>query len=113
MKHDFSGGPLFFSHDIYGNMHFLPNTFCRLCHQNIPRPEREDELCPGDASTLDEFEKGYAERSGLTVERLHELGLHAEPCDCGADKCHGWQMVSQGEREMRELLRNINEKENP
>jgi len=49
--------------------------------------------------TKDEFEKSYAERSGLTVEALHKLGLKAHPCECGAYNCPGWQMVS--ERQLR------------
>lgn len=44
--------------------------------------------------TKDEFEAGYAERSGLTVAELHELGMHVEPCACGEEGCHGWQMMS-------------------
>ena len=44
--------------------------------------------------TLAEFEQGYAERSGMTVAKLHELGQHGEPCDCGEEGCHGWKMVS-------------------
>lgn len=40
----------------------------------------------------DEFESYYAKGSNLTVERLHVLGLHAYPCDCGEDGCKGWQM---------------------
>jgi len=43
--------------------------------------------------TKQEFEAGYAFRSGMTVEQLHELGGHGEPCDCGADNCEGWRMV--------------------
>lgn len=139
-KHDFSGGPLCFKEDIHGNKHFLLNTICRVCHQKIPRPEREDENCPGEIpmcitdvhifqhlhcvrfyltaaeieqlkdwffrelmavvgtpccdSTLAEFEKGYAERSGVTVEWLHKHGQHGAPCDCGEEGCRGWQMVS-------------------
>ena len=42
--------------------------------------------------TREEFEAYYAERSGMTVEKLHELGLHGEPCDCGEDGCEGWAM---------------------
>lgn len=42
----------------------------------------------------DEFEVGYAERSGVTVEWLHEHGQRAKPCDCGDALCKGWQMAS-------------------
>jgi len=39
-----------------------------------------------------EFEAAYAERSGVTVEWLHQQGRYAEPCDCGDDFCEGWAM---------------------
>ena len=42
----------------------------------------------------DEFEANYAERSGMTVERLRELGQYAAPCDCDYEHCQGWQMNS-------------------
>ena len=41
----------------------------------------------------DEFEQGYAERSGVTVDYLHSMGQYAEPCDCGDATCTGWAMV--------------------
>ena len=41
----------------------------------------------------DEFEQGYAERSGVTVDYLHSMGQYAEPCDCGDVTCAGWAMV--------------------
>lgn len=50
---------------------------------------------------LREFERGYAERSGLTIDRLHALGLRGEPCDCDYEKCEGWQMF-HGDDEARE-----------
>lgn len=46
-----------------------------------------------DKMTKEEFEKGYAERSDLTLERLHELGMKGAPCDCFEDICQGWQML--------------------
>jgi len=48
------------------------------------------------AMTREEFEKGYAIRSGTTVKRLYELGQVAVPCDCGEDGCNGWAMVRKG-----------------
>lgn len=42
--------------------------------------------------TAEEFEAGYAARSGLTVAELHRLGRYAEPCDCGEPYCRGWKM---------------------
>ena len=44
--------------------------------------------------TKEEFEQGYAERSGMTVERLHELGLGGVPCNCDYEDCKGWQMIN-------------------
>ena len=46
--------------------------------------------------TREEFEEGYAKRSGVTVERLHELGQVAVRCSCGEDGCNGWAMVRKG-----------------
>lgn len=43
--------------------------------------------------TKEEFEQGYAERSGVTVEWLHLYGQYAIPCDCEEENCRGWQMV--------------------
>lgn len=44
--------------------------------------------------TRDEFESAYAARSGMTVDRLHELGRRAYPCRCLEEICEGWQMIS-------------------
>lgn len=41
----------------------------------------------------DEFEQAYAERSGITVEFLHEHGRYAIPCACATLGCDGWQML--------------------
>jgi len=43
--------------------------------------------------TRDEFERRYAERSGITVAELYALGRYALPCDCGEPGCEGWQMA--------------------
>lgn len=48
--------------------------------------------------TKDEFEEGYAQRSGHTLDRLHELGMYAELCDCGEEDCQGWQMKSDSRK---------------
>lgn len=45
--------------------------------------------------TSEEFERQYAERSGITVERLRELGRIVAPCDCGEDICEGWQSTTR------------------
>lgn len=44
--------------------------------------------------TKEEFEKGYAERSGITVEKLKEFGQEGRACDCDEEICKGWQMVT-------------------
>lgn len=43
--------------------------------------------------TAAQFARGYAERSGVTVEWLRQNGQEAMPCDCGDDICEGWQMA--------------------
>ena len=48
----------------------------------------------GRAMTKEEFERGYAERGGISLEQLHAWGRGAVPCDCGAPECAGWQMVN-------------------
>ena len=47
-----------------------------------------------EAPTLsaEDFARGYAERSGVTVEWLKEHGREAMPCDCEEDCCESWQM---------------------
>jgi hypothetical protein len=47
--------------------------------------------------SAEEFEAGYAARSGVTVDWLHGQGLYAERCDCGEDGCEGWAMGHQWE----------------
>lgn len=44
--------------------------------------------------TAEQFELEYASRSGITVERLRELGRIVAPCDCGDEICEGWQSVN-------------------
>lgn len=46
------------------------------------------------ALTAEEFERQYAEGSGVTVEWLREQGQVVRPCDCGLEGCSGWQSVS-------------------
>ena len=43
--------------------------------------------------TADEFERAYAERSGVTVEWLRRYRT-VLPCLCGASMCEGWQSIS-------------------
>jgi len=47
--------------------------------------------------TKEEFEKGYAERSNVTIEWLRERHREAVPCDCGDELCQGWQMINTKE----------------
>lgn len=56
--------------------------------------------------TREEFEQGYAERSGMAVEKLRSYGQHVEPCDCDYEGCQGWQMVSPSNipAEYRDLM---------
>ncbi len=48
-----------------------------------------------NAMTKEEFEEGYAERSGVTVKWLRDQGQIAAPCSCGDDTCQGWQMTGK------------------
>jgi hypothetical protein len=41
------------------------------------------------------FERGYAERSGISVERLRLLGRVVAPCHCGHSGCEGYQSLSR------------------
>jgi hypothetical protein len=43
--------------------------------------------------TKDEFERGYAERSSMTVEELRQH-MVPKPCACGDATCLGWRMAS-------------------
>jgi hypothetical protein len=43
--------------------------------------------------TKDEFEQMYAEKSGVSVEWLHEHDRIGLPCSCGEGGCEGWQMA--------------------
>ncbi len=45
--------------------------------------------------TQSEFIKNYADRSGVTESRLNELGQFAFPCECDAQECQGWAMISK------------------
>lgn len=43
---------------------------------------------------LDQFEQGYAERAGWTIDQLREMGRFAAPCSCSDEGCTGWAMRS-------------------
>jgi hypothetical protein len=53
--------------------------------------------------TADEFEAAYAQRSGITVARLRELGRVVKPCDCGDAVCEGWQSVNAEGRRLFDM----------
>jgi hypothetical protein len=46
------------------------------------------------AITADEFERRYAERSGITVELMRSEGYVVRPCHCGEEVCEGWKMTT-------------------
>lgn len=48
-----------------------------------------------EITSKEQFEREYAQRSNMSIDELQTHGLHAEPCDCGDDRCQGWQMVSR------------------
>lgn len=43
--------------------------------------------------TREDFERAYAERSGVTVSWLR-ASRAVRPCTCGDDSCEGWQSLS-------------------
>ena len=52
--------------------------------------------------TADDFEAGYAARSGVPVDFLHRHGRYAEACACGEPECEGWAMGHQHEDALME-----------
>lgn len=44
--------------------------------------------------TREEFERGYAERSGMTLVEYQEHFLTL-PCDCAYENCRGWAARSK------------------
>lgn len=44
------------------------------------------------AATVRKFEEKYAERSGVTVQNLHDWGMYGAPCDCDYRGCKGFGM---------------------
>lgn len=44
--------------------------------------------------TKEEFERGYCERSEITIHEYHnDYNLITLPCTCGKDGCEGWAAV--------------------
>lgn len=54
--------------------------------------------------TSEEFERGYAEWSGVTVEQLRAMGRIVRPCVCGEDSCPGWQSINRKSAEENDQL---------
>lgn len=44
--------------------------------------------------TAEEFERQYAERCGISIQHLRDLGRVVHPCDCDWEGCEGWQSLS-------------------
>ena len=42
---------------------------------------------------INDFERWYADNSGVTIEFLHKWGRRGAVCDCLDDKCTGFQML--------------------
>jgi hypothetical protein len=48
--------------------------------------------------TKEEFEKGYCERSEITIDEYHDdYNLITLPCNCGNATCEGWAAVDNRE----------------
>ena len=45
--------------------------------------------------TPEEFERGYAARSEVTVDDLRAIGRVVCVCTCGEDGCEGWMSISR------------------
>ena len=43
----------------------------------------------------DEFERQYAERSGITTEELRNLGRVVVKCECDYEGCEGWASLAK------------------
>lgn len=46
--------------------------------------------------TKEEFEKGYCNRSEITVEEYHKHFVTL-PCNCGDESCNGWASITKNE----------------
>lgn len=54
---------------------------------------------PTAPATVADFESRYADRSGVSVQWLHENGRWGAPCDCEESGCEGFQMLHKDERD--------------
>ncbi len=57
--------------------------------------------------TAKQFEHGYAERSGITVEELRRYGRVVRPCDCDYEECEGWQSTTVEADEADQHMRRV------
>jgi len=57
-----------------------------------------------------EFERMFANDSGLSTEKIQGLGLVPEECvlPCADRHCRGWQMISEKERRQRAVRERAN-----
>lgn len=42
--------------------------------------------------TKAEFEQAYSKQVGLSIGRIHAIGMVTIPCSCGTIGCQGWTM---------------------
>jgi hypothetical protein len=64
--------------------------------------------------TREEFIQRYADRSNVTPEWLIEQGMIAVECSCGADNCHGWQMIDKAiHKSNLEVMGHYSDSSNP
>jgi hypothetical protein len=61
--------------------------------RSVKQPSSPGDVGGGEQDARVAFERAYAERSGVTVEWLHERGEEVRPCVCDWDDCQGWQMA--------------------
>lgn len=52
----------------------------------------------------EEFEREYAERSGISLDELRALGLRPYTCKCDYEECQGFQMLSESTHETLKRL---------
>jgi len=55
-------------------------------------------------STPEEFARGYAERSGISMNSLAKHGFVVLRCACEEEGCHGWQMQTLHWMQVRRSL---------
>src|SRR5690349_20258504 len=64
---------------------------CARCPCRVPEPEAEyRNVLWDEIMTREEFESYWAGNSGISVEKMHQMGLRAEECECSNELCLGW-----------------------